>query len=152
MVNLQIKVHALSFFGKYRIIRPPTKPGRMNTNLAAWKGTAMNKVLMIGIFTLVVLMFTGQATCYAESDSAKRRTFHKGVLIKASDKPIDVEIGHLVPRVCDWNNDGKKDLLVGQFRNGAISLFLNEGTNKEPIFKDSSFLHAGGKPIKLDAG
>ena len=76
----------------------------------------------------------------------------KGVMLEAGGEPIDIEIGHLVPRVCDWNNDGKKDLIVGQFRNGSISLYLNEGTDTAPVFGESSFLHAGGKPIRLDAG
>ena len=76
----------------------------------------------------------------------------EGIKIKAAGKPIDIEVGHLVPCVTDWNNDGKKDLIVGQFANGAIRLYLNEGTDTEPVFGDSSFLQAGGKPIRLDAG
>ncbi|UCF13950.1 MAG: VCBS repeat-containing protein [Phycisphaerales bacterium] len=76
----------------------------------------------------------------------------EGVKLEAAGKPIDVEIGHLVPRVCDWNNDGKKDLIVGQFRDGAIRLYLNEGTDAAPAFGQSSILQAGGKPIRLDAG
>jgi hypothetical protein len=76
----------------------------------------------------------------------------KGVKLEAAGEPIDIEVGHLVPRACDWNNDGKKDLIVGQFRNGAVRLYLNEGTDAAPVFGESSLLHAGGKPIKLDAG
>lgn len=78
--------------------------------------------------------------------------FAAGVKLEAAGKPIDVKVGHLVPHVCDWNNDGKKDLLVGQFLNGAIRLYLNQGTNAAPVFGESSFLQAGGKPIRLDAG
>ena len=72
--------------------------------------------------------------------------------IMAAGKPIDIEVGHLVPCVCDWNSDGKKDLIVGQFSDGAIRLYLNEGTDKEPVFKEFSFLQAGGEQIKMDAG
>ena len=50
------------------------------------------------------------------------------------------------------NSDGKKDLIVGQFSKGAIRLYLNQGTDTEPVFNDFSFLQAGGKPIKMDAG
>jgi len=75
-----------------------------------------------------------------------------GVKLMAGGEPIDVEIGHLVPCVSDWNSDGKKDLLVGQFKSGAIRLYLNQGTDAAPMFKDFSMLHAGGKPIRLDAG
>lgn len=76
----------------------------------------------------------------------------KGVKLQAAGKPIDIEVGHLVPSACDWNNDGKKDLIVGQFAGGAIRLYLNEGTDAAPVFGEFSLLHAGGKPIKLDAG
>lgn len=76
----------------------------------------------------------------------------KGVKLEAAGEPIDVEVGHLVPRACDWNNDGKKDLIVGQFRDGAIRLYLNQGTDTAPVFGEFSLLQAGGKPIRLDAG
>ena len=76
----------------------------------------------------------------------------QGVKLTAAGEPIDVEVGHLVPCVGDWNSDGKKDLLVGQFKTGAIRLYLNQGTDTEPVFGDFSFLQAGGKQIRLDAG
>jgi hypothetical protein len=75
-----------------------------------------------------------------------------GVRLSAEGKSIDVEIGHLVPTVVDWNGDGKKDLIVGQFSNGAIRLYLNEGTDAEPRFGKFTYLEAGDKPIRLDAG
>ncbi len=43
-----------------------------------------------------------------------------GVRIEADSEVIDVKIGHLVPCATDWNNDGKKDLIVGQFDGGRI--------------------------------
>jgi len=76
----------------------------------------------------------------------------EGVKLKAAGEPIDAEIGHLVPCACDWNNDGRKDLIVGQFANGAIRLYLNQGTDAAPVFREPSILQAGGKPIKLDSG
>ena len=41
---------------------------------------------------------------------------------------------------------------VGQFRGGKIRLYLNHGTDDSPVFKEYSFLHAGGKEISLPAG
>ena len=67
-------------------------------------------------------------------------------------KPIDIEVGHLVPCTLDWNGDGKKDLIVGQFAGGKIRLYLNQGTDKAPEFGDFSFLEAGGEQISLPAG
>lgn len=76
----------------------------------------------------------------------------KGTMIEVDGNPINVEVGHLVPDAVDFNADGKKDLLVGQFRNGRIVLYLNEGTDSAPVFKEGKELEAGGEPIKLDAG
>jgi hypothetical protein len=76
----------------------------------------------------------------------------EGVLLKAGGEVINVEIGHLVPCVTDWNNDGMKDLIAGQFRGGKIRLYLNHGTDSEPKFDDFAYLNAGGKEISLPAG
>ena len=54
------------------------------------------------------------------------------VRIEAAGKPIDTEIGHAAPFVCDFDDDGVKDLLVGQFGSGILWIFHNEGTNSEP--------------------
>ncbi len=94
---------------------------------------------------------TAEKTAVAPAAAGEAK-LAKGVMLEAAGKPIDAEIGHLVPRACDWNNDGKKDLLVGQFASGAIRLYLNEGTDAAPVFGESSLLQAGGKPIRLDAG
>ena len=51
------------------------------------------------------------------------------------------------PRPFDWNNDGRKDLLVGQ-ANGSISLFLNTNTDADPRFDAGSFLQAGPSGAK----
>jgi hypothetical protein len=76
----------------------------------------------------------------------------KGVKLQAGGKEINVEIGHLVPWVTDWNRDGKKDLLAGQFKEGRIQLYLNQGTDAAPVFGEGRLLEAGGAPIRLDSG
>ena len=54
------------------------------------------------------------------------------VRLEAAGKPIDTEIGHAAPFVCDFDGDGLKDLLVGQFGEGLLRIYRNEGTNSEP--------------------
>jgi len=76
----------------------------------------------------------------------------EGVKLKADGGDIDVKIGHLVPAVMDWNGDGKKDLIVGQFSGGRIRVYLNRGTDKAPLLKDFSLLRAENKEIRLPAG
>ena len=48
------------------------------------------------------------------------------------------------PRVVDWNGDGKKDLLVGQFGGGKLRVYLNKGTDAEPKFDDFTYLQIDG--------
>jgi len=49
---------------------------------------------------------------------------------------VDIDVGSLsVPVVNDWNEDGKKDLIVGS-DTGYIYLYLNQGTNAAPVFNE----------------
>jgi hypothetical protein len=75
-----------------------------------------------------------------------------GVRIEAGGAPIDSAIGHLVPCVADWDGDGKKDLLVGQFEGGKVRFYRNTGTDAAPAFGEFEYLKAGGKDISLPAG
>ena len=76
----------------------------------------------------------------------------EGVRIEADGRPIDVEVGHLVPCAIDWDSDGRKDLVVGQFSEGRIRLYLNRGTDVAPEFGSFDYLDAGGNEIHLPAG
>jgi hypothetical protein len=49
----------------------------------------------------------------------------------------------------DWNNDGKKDLLTGEY-DGSIRIYLNTGTDADPAFSGFTYLQAAGS--KFDAG
>ncbi len=46
------------------------------------------------------------------------------------------------PRIADWNQDGKNDLLIG-LADGTIRLYLNTGTAASPTFTSSSLIQAG---------
>ncbi len=54
------------------------------------------------------------------------------VRIEAAGKPIDTDVGHAAPAVTDFDGDGVKDLLVGQFGGGVLWIYRNEGTNARP--------------------
>ncbi len=54
------------------------------------------------------------------------------VRLEAAGKPIDTDVGHAAPFVCDFDGDGTQDLLVGQFGDGLLWIYRNEGTNAEP--------------------
>jgi hypothetical protein len=75
-----------------------------------------------------------------------------GVYIYEGSSPISVTWGDSAPSVVDWNNDGRKDLLVGQEYNGHINLYVNVGTDTDPVFTGSSLVEASGTPITTSYG
>ena len=54
------------------------------------------------------------------------------VRLEAAGKPIDTAVGHAAPFVGDFDGDGVKDLLVGQFGEGILWIYRNEGTDANP--------------------
>ena len=72
--------------------------------------------------------------------------------IEAGGKPISVEIGHAAPYVHDFDGDGVRDLIVGQFGSGRCRIYKNTGTNAAPQFGEFTFLEAGGKVAEVKAG
>jgi hypothetical protein len=53
-----------------------------------------------------------------------------------------------VPFVADWNNDDRKDLLVGA-ADGSVSLYLNDGTQAAPLFAAAITLQADNAPLNV---
>lgn len=59
---------------------------------------------------------------------------------------------YTAPCITDWNEDGKKDLLVGCFYYGSVYLYINEGTDIQPVFSTGSRLKAGSVDISVSYG
>lgn len=72
-----------------------------------------------------------------------------GFKIAANGKPIEAETGHAAPFMIDFDGDGRKDLVMGEFKEGRARVYLNVGTDKNPQFKDFSYLQAGGKDASV---
>jgi hypothetical protein len=66
------------------------------------------------------------------------------MLISGTEQPVKSEgMGLAAPAFYDWDGDGMKDLLIGEFASGFengnsvghfIRVFKNEGTNENPLF------------------
>ncbi len=73
--------------------------------------------------------------------------FERPVRLKAGGAFIRVESpGYAAPCWVDIDGDGKKDLLVGQFRGGKIRVFKNLGGGK---LAEGTWLQAGGKDAEV---
>lgn len=77
----------------------------------------------------IVMTLMGVAPAGA---SEAARELEPPVRIEAAGKPIDTDVGHAAPFVGDFDGDGKADLLVGQFGEGLLWIYRNEGTSAQP--------------------
>jgi hypothetical protein len=64
----------------------------------------------------------------------------------------DIEVdGYSVPSYVDWNNDGRKDLVVGEggggYINGKVRVYLNNGTASEPQFSSYFYAQSDGSDL-----
>ena len=98
---------------------------------------------------LALIVATGQA---GKTDSATAPGLGKGIKLEAGGAPIDVEVGHAAPYFVDFDGDGVKDLLVGQFGSGKLRIYKNVGSNKQPKFDKFTFFQAGGADATVPAG
>ena len=74
------------------------------------------------------------------------------VRLEAAGKPIDTDIGHAAPFVADFDGDGVKDLLVGQFGDGILWIYRNEGTNARPKLAAGVKFKEGRKEGRVPTG
>ena len=73
--------------------------------------------------------------------------FTEPVRLKAGDDFVRVEApGWACPSWHDLDGDGKKDLVVGQFRDGKMKVYRNLGDGK---LAEGRWIEAGGEVAKV---
>ena len=74
------------------------------------------------------------------------------VRLEAAGKVIDTEVGHAAPCVGDFDGDGVPDLLVGQFGEGILWVYRNEGTAAKPKLAAGKQFMEGKKDYRVPTG
>ena len=69
------------------------------------------------------------------------------------DAGVPVDVGYYAaPVMFDWDQDGAKDLVCGQFTGGYIRFYHNIGDDSVPEFSGFEYVSAGGSQITLPSG
>ncbi len=94
----------------------------------------------------LILVFALSDSSYGQNNGSIL-VFDKGVRFQVNGSDIQVGEVYSAPHIVDWNEDGKKDLLVGTYYTGNVYLFLNTGTINKPVLTEGKMLEADGQVI-----
>lgn len=113
---------------------------------------------MKNIFFIVLSLIFFSTQNFAQSKNIYKFEFKeiKHTVIKGAPKlsapefivdengmPITVgKSAYSAPLIYDWDGDGKKDILIGEFghaKESNIVIHLNKGSNKKPKYSSTSF-------------
>ncbi len=78
-------------------------------------------------------------------------TFDGGTFLQVgpAGSKVDMDVtSRATPTMPDWNNDGNKDLIVGDLY-GNIHVFLNEGTHDAPDFVSETYIQEDGANLAV---
>lgn len=92
---------------------------------------------------LLLMVASSPALAAAGFASSSDIRLEAPIRLEADGKPINVDIGHAAPFLCDFDGDGVADLLVGQFGQGRLRIYRNHGSNEKPEFRDFEYFKAG---------
>ncbi|MFC1499253.1 FG-GAP repeat domain-containing protein [Verrucomicrobiota bacterium] len=91
----------------------------------------------------------GYVHIFLNSGSDAGPVFTTSTQVKIGLTTFAAQGGDSAPCVVDWNNDGKKDLLVGENTGGEINLLINNGSDAAPLFTSVTLIQDGGANLSL---
>jgi hypothetical protein len=75
------------------------------------------------------------------------------VQVMVGGEPLDTGgIGYATPFYDDFDGDGVKDLLVGEFSQGRLRIYRNKGSDTRPEFEPHVFFKNDSKEGRVPAG
>ena len=95
---------------------------------------------------LLIGMASGRVRLYLNVGSDEAPAFDGGAYLQVGlpGEKVDIRVAaRATPSAVDWNNDGRKDLVVGSY-DGSVYIYLNEGTDGAPDFRAETQAQMGG--------
>lgn len=71
--------------------------------------------------------------------------------LQVDQNPVRATHGYAAPLLYDFDHDGARDLLVGQFGGGRLAIHRNLGNDVRPRYADASWFEVGGAIAKVPA-
>lgn len=101
---------------------------------------------------LLIGLANGTIKIFLNVGTAQSPVFDNGtdLTVGPAGSKVTLNVGaRATPSLVDWNNDGRRDLIVGEM-DGYINLFLNHGTDAAPDYLQGQLIQANG--VNLDVG
>ena len=101
----------------------------------------MKRITMMMVVVSALIMTSNDGIC-----AELLLVLGPGELVQANGVDIDV-LGYSVPSFVDWDNDGKKDLVIGEGSGtytGKVRVYLNVGTGSNPQFSNYFYAQSNG--------
>ena len=95
---------------------------------------------------LIVGAGDGKLYYYRNVGTNEKPLFISRGAIKEGENDLNVG-SNAAPFVVDWNEDGKKDLLIGNGE-GNVYYYRNVGTNEKPVFLDKKMIRKSETDLK----
>jgi hypothetical protein len=131
-------------FSDYRFIKADDKDIDAGSHAAPFMVDYNND----GASDLLVGNGEGKLLYYANQGSNATPVFSSPAELTDSEgQPLAVD-SYCTPCVVDWNEDNRKDILLGSGR-GTLVLYLNQGSDSEPLFAPPLSIEADGSTLDV---
>jgi hypothetical protein len=98
---------------------------------------------------LLVGLADGRAQVYLNNGTDESPTFDAGTYLSVGEPGFkrEIDVGYrATSSVVDWNDDAKKDLVIGALE-GTVHVYINEGTDTEPDFQTEEHAQSDGEDL-----